>query len=189
MKIVVASGNAHKIREIERILEGFELVSMREMGFDGEIEENGSSFKENAYIKAKFIAEMFNMPALADDSGLCVDYLRGAPGVYSARYSGGDDRENRLLLLKNLENADTRTARFRCAVCLCFPDGKAIFGEGECKGRILFKDTGTGGFGYDPIFFSNDLKKSFAAASEEEKNSVSHRFRALKDLSRKFSHP
>ena len=186
MKIIVASGNAHKIEEIAKILTEFELVSMRDMGFDGEIDETGSDFRENAYIKAKFIAEKFNMPALADDSGLCVDALGGAPGVYSARYSGGDDRENRRLLLKNLENATVRTARFKSAICLFFPDGKTIFGEGACEGRILLEDTGDGGFGYDPIFFSDDLKKSFGQASAEEKNKVSHRFRALKDLVAKF---
>ena len=186
MKIIVASGNAHKIQEIAEILQGFEFISMREAGYDGDIDENGSTFKENAYIKAKFIAEKFNMPALADDSGLCVDALGGAPGVYSARYSGGGDRENRQLLLKNLENAESRTARFKSAVCLCFPDGKVLFGEGACEGRILFEDTGSGGFGYDPLFFSDDLQKSFGLATAEEKNSVSHRFRALKDLKNKF---
>ena len=186
MKIVVASGNAHKLQEIAGILTGFELVSMREMGFDGDIIEDGSTFKENALIKAKFIAEKFNLPALADDSGLCVDALDGAPGVYSARYSGGGDKENRRLLLKNLENASTRTARFKSCVCLYFPDGKTIFGEGACEGKILFEDTGNGGFGYDPIFFSNDLQKSFGQATAEEKNRVSHRFRALCDLKSKL---
>ena len=186
MKIIVASGNAHKIEEISRMLEGFELVSMREAGFDGDIEENGSTFKENACIKAKFIAEKFSLPALADDSGLSVDSLHGAPGVYSARYSGGGDRENRLLLLKNLENKADRTARFKCVICVYFPDGKTVYGEGSCEGRILFEDTGDGGFGYDPIFFSDDLQKSFGQASAEEKNSVSHRFRALQDLKKKL---
>ena len=182
MKIIVASGNAHTMQEIAEILTGFELVSMREAGFDGDIEENGSTFKENAYIKAKFIAEKFSCAALADDSGLCVDALDGAPGVYSARYSGGGDRENRKLLLKNLENAKVRTARFKSVVCLYYPDGKTLFGEGECAGSILYKDTGNGGFGYDPIFFSEDLQKSFGEATAEEKNKVSHRFRALNNL-------
>ena len=186
MKIIVASGNAHKIAEIAEILTGFKLVSMRQMGFAGEIDENGSTFRENAYIKAKFIAGMFSLPALADDSGLCVDALKGAPGVYSARYSGGDDKENRKLLLKNLENTKDRTAKFKSVVCLYFPDGKTVFGEGECTGRILFEDTGDCGFGYDPVFFSDDLQKSFGEASPEEKNKVSHRFRALTDLKNKL---
>ena len=186
MKIIVASSNAHKLEEIANILSEFEFVSMRDMGFDGDIVEDGSTFKENAYIKAKFIAEKFNMPALADDSGLCVDALNGAPGVYSARYSGGGDRENRLLLLKNLEGKADRTARFKSAICLYFPDGKVLFGEGACEGKILNEDTGTNGFGYDPIFYSFDLKKSFGLATAEEKNSVSHRFRALNDLKSKL---
>lgn len=186
MKIIVASGNAHKLEEIAKILTGFELVSMRDAGFDGDIDENGSTFKENAYIKAKFISEKFNAPALADDSGLCVDALGGAPGVYSARYSGGGDKENRALLLKNLKNSSDRTARFKSAVCLCFPDGKTVYGEGACEGRILYEETGDNGFGYDPLFYSNDLKKSFGLASEEEKNKVSHRAGALNDLKNKL---
>ena len=186
MKIIVASGNAHKMQEIAQILDGFELISMRDAGFDGDIEENGSTFKENAYIKAKFIADRLSYPALADDSGLCVDALGGAPGVYSARYSGGGDKENRKLLLKNLENAGSRTARFKSVVCLCFPDGRTVFGEGACEGRILFEDTGDSGFGYDAIFYSDDLKKSFGLATAEEKNKVSHRFRALTDLKSKL---
>ncbi len=185
MKLIVASSNAHKLQEIAEILTDFELVPMRTL-YDGDIEETGTTFKENAYIKAKFIAGKFNLPALADDSGLCVDALNGAPGVYSARYSGGGDRDNRALLLKNLENAKDRTARFKSAVCLCFPDGKTVFGEGACKGRILFEEIGDNGFGYDCIFYSNDLKKSFGIASAEEKNRVSHRSRALKDLKNKL---
>ena len=186
MKVIVASGNAHKIQEIAQILTDFEIISMRELGFDGEIEENGKTFRENALIKAKFIAEKFNLPALADDSGLCVDALDGAPGVYSARYSGGGDRENRALLLKNLENAADRSARFKSAICLYFPDGKILYGEGACEGKILFEDTGTSGFGYDPIFYSYDLQKSFGQATPEEKNSVSHRSHALNDLKSKL---
>lgn len=186
MKIAVASGNAHKLEEISKILTDFELVSMRELGFEGNIEENGFTFKENAYIKAKFIAEKFNMPALADDSGLCVDALGGAPGVYSARYSGGGDKQNRKLLLKNLENSASRTARFKSAICLYFPDGKTVYGEGTCEGRILLEEVGENGFGYDSIFFSEDLKKSFGQATAEEKNRVSHRFRALNDLKNKL---
>ena len=184
--IIVASGNAHKLQEIAEILTGFELVSMRDKGFGGEIDETGSTFKENAFIKAKFIAEKFNMPALADDSGLCVDALNGAPGVFSARYSGGGDKANRALLLKNLENANDRTARFKSAVCLYFPDGRTVYGEGACAGRILNGEVGENGFGYDSIFYSDDLKKSFGEASAEEKNKVSHRFRALNDLKSKL---
>lgn len=181
IKLIVASGNAHKIEEMRQMLPLFDLIPMKEF-FDGEIEENGKTFRENAHIKAKFIAEKTNMPALADDSGLCVDALDGAPGVYSQRYSGGNDRDNRLLLLKNLENVSLRTARFKCAVCLYYPNGKALYGEGACEGEILRAEEGSGGFGYDSIFYSYDLKKSFAVASAEEKNAVSHRRKAIEDL-------
>ena len=181
-KIVVASGNAHKIEEIKEIFKGVELVTMKEAGFDGDIEENGATFKENAYIKAKAVFDKLHLPVLADDSGLCVDALGGAPGVYSARFSGGTNADNRALLLKRLEDNSHRTAKFACAVCYIGKDGKATFGEGYTEGRILFEEIGDRGFGYDSLFFSNDLQKSFGEATEDEKNSVSHRYRALCDL-------
>lgn len=185
-KIVVASGNAHKIDEIKKIFTDCELISMREAGFDGDIEETGKTFRENAYIKAKAVCDALKTAVLADDSGLCVDALGGAPGVYSARFSGGNSADNRALLLKRMQDIPQRTAQFACAVCLMFPDGGALFGEGYTKGRILFEEKGEGGFGYDSLFFSDDLKKSFGEASEAEKNSVSHRFRALEDLRSKL---
>lgn len=185
-KIVAASGNANKIREIKQIFSDTEIIPMQSLGFDGDIPETGATFKENAEIKAKFIAEKFCVPALADDSGLCVDALGGAPGVYSARFSGGGDEENRRLLLKKLENENNRNAHFTSAVCLYLPDGTKFFGEGETHGQILFEDTGSNGFGYDCIFYSDDLKKSFGIASAEEKNRVSHRYRALCDLNNKL---
>lgn len=185
-KIVVASGNANKIREIKQIFSDTEIMSMQSLGFDGDIPETGVTFKENAEIKAKFIAEKFCVPALADDSGLCVDALGGAPGVYSARFSGGGDAANRKLLLEKLENASSRNAHFTSAVCLYLPDGTKYFGEGETHGQILFEDTGSNGFGYDCIFYSDDIQKSFGLASAEEKNKVSHRYRALCDLSAKL---
>lgn len=185
-KIVVASGNKNKIREISEIFNGVEIVSMQELGFDGDIPETGETFKDNAYIKAKFIAERFNVSALADDSGLCVTALGGAPGVYSARFSGGGDKANRDLLLIKLEGVADRSAYFESAVCLCRPDGTAVFGEGRTHGRILYEETGENGFGYDCLFYSDDLEKSFGTAKAEEKNAVSHRFRALSDLRRKL---
>lgn len=185
-KIAVASGNKGKIAEILQIFTGVEIISMHELGFDGDIPETGKSFKENAEIKAKFIAETFNIPALADDSGLCVDALGGEPGIYSARFSGGGDAENRKLLLKKLDGNDNRGAYFQSAVCLCFPDGRKYFGEGKTFGVILEEETGTNGFGYDSLFYSLDLKKSFGEAGAEEKNSVSHRYRALTDLREKL---
>ncbi len=183
-KIVVASGNRHKIEEIKKIFTQAELVSMSEAGFCGEIEETGKTFKENAFIKAKTVCDALNLPALADDSGLCVDVLGGAPGIYSARFSGEGDAANRALLLKRLNGLDDRKAHFECAVCLCLPDGKTFFGVGRTYGHILEKETGDNGFGYDSLFYSDDLKKSFGLADEDEKNSVSHRFRALEDLRR-----
>lgn len=185
-RIAVATGNKGKLKEIRDIFTGVELVSMQELGFTDEIEETGKNFRANAMIKAEVIAKKFNMPALADDSGLCVDGLGGAPGIYSARFSGGGEAENRKLLLKRMELIDDRRAHFECAVCLYLPDGHTYFGEGKTHGRILFEETGSGGFGYDSLFFSDDLQKSFGLATEKEKNSVSHRFRALEDLKSKI---
>lgn len=185
-RVVVASGNAHKIEEIKQIFKGVELVPMKDEGFSGDIEENGKTFKENAYIKAKAVYDRLKRAVLADDSGLCVDALDGAPGVYSARFSGGGAAENRALLLKRLDGVSHRNARFACAVCFIDADGKALFGEGCTEGRILFEEIGDKGFGYDSLFFSDDLGKSFGEATEEEKNSVSHRFRALSDLRSKL---
>ena len=185
-RIVVASGNAHKIEEIKQIFKGVELVTMREAGFEGDVEENGKTFKENAFIKAKAVYDKLKCPVLADDSGLCVDALHGAPGVYSARFSGGGSAENRALLLKRLDGVSHRNARFACSVCYIGADGRAVFGEGFTEGRILFEEIGERGFGYDSLFFSADLGKSFGEATEDEKNSVSHRFRALSDLRSKL---
>lgn len=181
-RIIVASGNRHKLEEIKEIFKEAELVGMREAGFIGDIEENGSTFKENAYIKAKAVYDALRQPVLADDSGLCVDALDGAPSVYSARFSGGDSADNRALLLKLMDGKSHRAARFACAVCYIDENGRALFGEGYTEGRILFEEIGSRGFGYDSLFFSADLNKSFGEASEEEKNSVSHRYRALCDL-------
>lgn len=181
-KIVVASSNEGKIAEIKSIFTDVEIVSMHELGFTEEIEETGKTFKENAKIKAETVAKRFSLPALSDDSGLCVDALHGAPGIYSARFSGEGPAENRKLLLKRMEHIPDRRAHFESAVCLCMPDGKTYFGQGMTYGRILYEEIGTNGFGYDCLFYSDDLKKSFGLATEEEKNNVSHRFRALKDL-------
>lgn len=184
--IAVASGNKGKIKEICEIFTGVEIISMHDLGFDGDIEETGKSFKENAKIKAKFIAEKYKIPALADDSGLCVNSLYGAPGIYSARFSGEGDEGNRKLLLKRLHGITDRKAYFESAVCLYFPDGRTYFGEGKTYGRILQEEIGENGFGYDCLFYSDDLKKSFGLATAEEKNSVSHRYRALCDLRKKL---
>ncbi len=185
-KLVAATGNAHKLSEIREILSGWEIVSQRDAGFTGEVEETGRTFLENARLKARAVCAATGLPAIADDSGLCVDALGGAPGVYSARYSGGGDRENRMLLLKNLQGEEDRTAHFSCGIVVAFPDGTELTAEGETRGRILHEERGENGFGYDRLFWSDDLNKSFAEATAEEKNLVSHRGRALKVLQEKL---
>lgn len=185
--IVAASGNAGKIREISEILNDYRVISCKELGFTDDIEETGKTFYDNALIKAETVAKALNMPALADDSGLCVTALSGAPGVYSARYSGtGTDEGNIYKLLKETENVSDRSAKFVSAVVVYYPDGKIVSAQGETFGEILRARRGNGGFGYDPVFYSYDLKKSFGEASAEEKNSVSHRARALAELRKKL---
>ena len=185
--IVAASGNAGKIREISEILNDYHVISCKELGFTDDIEETGKTFYDNALIKAETVAKALNMPALADDSGLCVTALSGAPGVYSARYSGtGTDEGNIDKLLKETENVSDRSAKFVSAVVVYYPDGKIVSAQGETFGEILRARRGNGGFGYDPVFYSYDLKKSFGEASAEEKNSVSHRARALAELRKKL---
>ena len=187
-RLIVASGNAHKLREIAEIFTEFEVLSQKQMGFDVDVEETGTTFMENALIKARAASKALGLPTLADDSGLCVDALDGAPGVFSARYCGyhGSDKENRDLLLKNMQGIENRSAHFTSAVVLVYPDGTELTAEGYTYGKILTKEQGEGGFGYDCLFESDDLKKSFGLATAEEKNRVSHRFRALQALLAKW---
>lgn len=187
-KLVVATGNTHKLREISQIFTEFEVVSQKQMGFCEEVEESGSTFAENALIKARAASRALCCVALADDSGLCVEALGGAPGIYSARYAGhhGADKENRDLLLKNMQGVVDRRAYFNSAVALVYPDGRELVAEGRTYGRILTEEQGDGGFGYDCIFESDDLHKSFGLATAEEKNGVSHRFRALQAMLKKW---
>ncbi len=186
-RIVLASGNAHKIKEIAQMLPEYEIVGYKEMGFDFEIEEDGTTFYENALIKAKAVSEALNLPALADDSGICVDALDGNPGIYSARYAGdGVDEHNNQLLLKNMEGQTNRKAKFVCCMVLYSPNGKIITAMGETHGKILDKCYGENGFGYDPLFFSDDLQKCLGVASSEEKNTISHRYRAIEQLKEKL---
>lgn len=183
-QLVVATGNAHKLKEIAEIFPDYEILSQKQMGFDEDVEENGSTFAENALIKARAACKALRLPVIADDSGICVDALGGKPGIYSARYVGvhGDDKGKRRLLLKNMEGVENRNAHFACAVALVYPDGRETVVEGRTDGAILYQEEGDGGFGYDPIFFSTDLQKSFGVATSAEKNGVSHRFRALQLL-------
>lgn len=187
MKVVAATGNRHKLKEFREIFPDWDIVSEQEAGFSGEVEETGESFLENALLKARAVCRATGQPALADDSGIVVDALGGAPGVHSARYSGGDDADNRALLLKNMQNAANRDAHFTSVIALVFPDGREVTAEGSTFGTILREERGSSGFGYDCLFYSSDLKKSFGEATDEEKNSVSHRGRALAALREKLS--
>ena len=187
-KLVVASGNKGKIKEIKAILGGrYEIVSMKELGFCEDIEENGATFFEHALIKAKTVSLALNALVLADDSGLMVEALGGAPGIYSARYSmHGNDKANRDLLIKNLQGVTNRNAKFVSSVVLYSPNGEVFEGYGETHGVIIDEERGNNGFGYDSIFLSNDLSITFGEASDEQKNKVSHRYRALLDLYNKI---
>lgn len=185
MKLVIASNNKNKLREIKEIVGNFfEVVySLEDLGIVTEIVEDGNTFFDNALIKARTISKLTNMVALADDSGLCVEALGGAPGVFSARYSGvSSDDKNMELLLKNMEDIENRNACFVSNVVLYYPDGTYIATEGYTYGSILREKDGDKGFGYDPIFFSEDLNMSFGKADSKDKNAVSHRARALKEL-------
>ena len=183
MKLVLASKNKKKLVEMNEILShlGTEVCSEAEAGVDVEVEETGTTFEENSLLKARAVMEASGLPAIADDSGLCVDALNGAPGVYSARYGGPelDDAGRYRLLLENLRGAGARTAHFHTAIVCCFPNGDVLTARGECPGTIAFAPQGEGGFGYDPVFFVPPLKKTFAQLTAEEKNAISHRGKAL----------
>ena len=184
MKLVLASKNKKKLAEMNDILShlGIEVCSEAEAGVDVEVEETGTTFEENSLLKARAVMEESGMPAIADDSGLCVDALGGAPGVYSARYGGEglSDVERYQLLLDNMKGQMPRTARFVSVITCCFPNGDVLSARGECEGTIAFAPMGEGGFGYDPVFFVPGLKKTFSQLTAEEKNAISHRGRALK---------
>lgn len=186
MKIIAATSNPGKISEIKKIFSSpsLEIISMKEAGIDIEIEENGSSFTENALIKARAIANLCGCSVLSDDSGLCVNALKGAPGIYSARYAGENatDEERMKKLLTELSDTKDRTAKFVSSVAFITPDKTEITANGEVPGKIAYEPKGNGGFGYDPIFISDELGKTFGEASAEEKNSISHRARALHNL-------
>ena len=185
--IVLASGNAHKIKEISDMLPEFKVVGYKELGFNEEIVEDGTTFYENALIKAKTVSNALNLPALADDSGICVDALGGEPGIYSARYAGdGDDKHNNKLLLENMKDKTDRKAKFVCCMVFYKPNGEIISATGETLGEIMYEEQGENGFGYDPLFYSYDLNKCLGVASSQEKNTISHRFRAISALKDKL---
>ncbi len=190
MHFVLATHNPDKLREMSRILSrlSIEAVSPEDLGLSVDVEETGSSFAENALLKAKALCGAAGIPAIADDSGLCVDALNGGPGVYSARYGGPelDDRGRCRLLLENLRGQTTRAAHFICAVACVFPNGDVLTAEGRCDGAIAFAPMGEGGFGYDPVFLFPEKGKTFAQLTAEEKSDVSHRGKALSELSEKL---
>ncbi len=191
MKLIIASSNEGKLREIRAILKGkFDpILSMKEAGIQHETVEDGKTFLENAWKKASEIAQISGCAALADDSGLCVDALHGAPGVYSARFCGrhGDDEANNRLLVEKLQGVENRRAHYDCAVSLVFPDGKELHAQGRLSGFIVDDPRGNGGFGYDPYFYLEEYGCTAAEISAEEKNRVSHRAKALQGLLEQLS--
>ena len=192
MQVIAATHNKNKIREFKEILEplGYEIISAEEAGYFDEPEETGTTFVENSLIKARAIYAACHKAAIADDSGLVVDALDGEPGVYSARYGGLEKNEDRVaLVLKKLEDVQCgeRTARFMCVISFVDADGNEVCAEGSVEGYITHAPSGKNGFGYDPIFYVPQLGKTFAQASAEEKNSISHRGRALRSLSDKLA--
>ena len=187
MKVVLASKNRHKLEEISQITKKFdmELVLQSELGVDIDVEETGTSFEENSFLKAQAVMQATGLPALADDSGIAVDALNGEPGIYSARYGFDptlDDWGRLQLLLKNTEQVPDgqRQAQFVCVITLVTPDGQTIQARGEVHGELLRSPAGENGFGYDPIFYYPPFGKTLAQVPQEEKNRVSHRAEALK---------
>ena len=190
MKYVLATHNPGKLKEMGDILArfGVEVVSPKDLGLTVDVEETGATFAENAMLKARAICAAANLPAIADDSGLCVDALNGGPGVYSARYGGEglDDKGRYQLLLNSMRGQTTRAAHFACAIACAFPNGDTLTAEGQVQGTIAFAPMGEGGFGYDPVFFYPPLAKTFGQLTAEEKSAISHRGQALKEFSAKL---
>ncbi len=191
MKFVLATHNPGKLREMSAILGelGVEVVSPADVGITVDVVETGTTFAENAMLKAKAICAAAGLPAIADDSGLCVDALNGGPGVYSARYGGEglDDKGRYMLLLNSMRGQTTRKAHFACAIACAFPNGDELTAQGQCDGAIAFAPMGEGGFGYDPVFLVPEKGKTFGQLTAEEKSAISHRGKALRDFSEKLA--
>lgn len=192
IKVVLATRNKNKINELKAFFKQLSnlditVLSLDDIGYYGEIEENGTTFEENAICKASVPAKLGYI-GIADDSGICVDALGGAPGIYSARFSGGDDEDNNDLLLEKLKGESNRDAKYVCAMACVFPDHSNDFTvRGECYGKILTKRQGTGGFGYDPLFYFEPFGKTFAQVELSKKNTVSHRSVAMRSLIKKLT--
>ena len=189
MKLVLASNNAHKAREFREILAplGIEVVTQSEAGCHFEVDETGTTFEENAFLKADAAMKATGEPAVSDDSGLEVDALNGEPGVHSARYTGrheDSDADRRAYLMKKLAGVEHRTARFVSAICCVFPNGDVLRARGECEGSIATYERGENGFGYDAMFIPAGSERTMAELSAEEKNAISHRGRALRGFYR-----
>lgn len=191
MKVILASKNQHKLTELSAILSqlGFEIALESEYGLDIDVEETGTTFEENSFLKADAVMKASGRPVLADDSGLMVDALDGAPGVYSARYGHkASDKERTAYLLENMKDVpeERRGAKFVCVITCLFPDGRKIVARGECPGVIARAPHGENGFGYDPVFYLPELGMTYAELPSEQKNAISHRARALQDFCRKY---
>jgi len=188
--IVIATRNSGKTKEIRDLLKGFPITikNLDDFGPIPEVEEDGDTFDDNAYKKSSFTSRILGLPALSDDSGLCVDALEGAPGVYSARYAGDNatDEENCAKVLKELNGQQNRKASFQCVISIAVPSGAALTYEGRCDGVILESPRGSNGFGYDPVFFFQEFNKTFAEISREKKIRVSNRGKALRELRDEF---
>ena len=191
MKVILASKNPHKLTELAAILSqhGFEIALESEYGLDIDVDETGTTFEENSLLKAEAVMKASGLPVLADDSGLMVDALDGAPGVYSARYGHkSSDGERTAFLLENMKDVpdEKRTAKFVCVITCLWPDGRKIVARGECPGVITREVHGENGFGYDPVFYLPELGMTYAELPSEQKNAISHRARALQEFCRKY---
>ena len=191
MKVILASKNPHKLTELSAILSqhGFEIALESEYGLDIDVDETGTTFEENSLLKAEAVMKASGLPVLADDSGLMVDALDGAPGVYSARYGHkSSDGERTEFLLENMKDVpdEKRTAKFVCVITCLWPDGRKIVARGECPGVITREVHGKNGFGYDPVFYLPELGMTYAELPSEQKNAISHRARALQEFCRKY---
>ena len=191
MKVILASKNPHKLTELSAILSqhGFEIALESEYGLDIDVDETGTTFEENSLLKAEAVMKASGLPVLADDSGLMVDALNGAPGVYSARYGHkSSDGERTEFLLENMKDVPDgkRTAKFVCVITCLWPDGRKIVARGECPGVITHEVHGENGFGYDPVFYLPELGMTYAELPSEQKNAISHRARALQEFCRKY---
>ncbi len=189
MQVIIATNNLNKVREIKSIFKdtNIEFKTMGEIGCHDDIVEDGNSFSENAIIKAKYISKKYNCIAMSDDSGLEVEALGGAPGIYSARYASTHiDSDNNALLLKNLKGVENRRANYTCSICVYYPNDEYVISEGKVYGTIIDEARGENGFGYDPYFYIEEFHKTFAEVDLAKKNTISHRARALRGLREKL---